>query len=391
MILKNYRKYFYPFRKVVIDESLMLFKGRVAFKQYIPSKRHRFGVKLFVLCDCETGFILDFIVYSGTDTDIPKLRPGDPLGLSGQIVKKMMEPYTGSGHVLFTDNWYTSPYLCEYLHEQRTGMCGTVKAKRKYMPKFHRDDQVLLPHPSSSETPDTEDDSKITAHIKRRQKRAKKPRTITRRQTEKILAIKWTDRRDVHLLSTIHEGKIKETDKKHYRTGKPIKKPDVVIDYIENMRLIDKSDCMLSGVECVRKSTKWYQKLFFHLVDLTMLNAYNAWLVARYDPTKPKIKFRDFVYNVSYQLLEEHGTVTSLTRGRRSTMRPDRLQGAAYISRHHLALTPKKPGENRHCLVQCVVCKLKNKRTRVTSLCPECDVGLCLGDCFLRWHTQKNP
>ena len=274
-IFENYRKYFYPFRNVVIDESLMLFKGRVAFKQYIPSKRHRFGVKLFVLCDCETGFILDLIVYSSNDTDIPKMRPGNPMGMSGSIVK-MMQLYLGSGHVLYTDNWYTSPYLCQYLHDQKTGACGTVKPRRKHMPKFPEVDHVLLPHPSSSDTPDTDDEGKIRAHNDRHQKRAKKHKCIIRRQTDKILAIKWTDQRDVHLLSTIHEGQIQETGKKHFQTSKPIQKPDVVIDYIKNMRLIDKSDCMLSGIECVRRSTKWYQKLVYHLVDLTMLNAYNA-------------------------------------------------------------------------------------------------------------------
>lgn len=112
----NFQRYFYPFRKVIIDESLMLFKGRVAFKQYILSKHHRFGVKLFVLCDCETGFILDTIVYLATDINIQEARPGDPMGMSGNIVKVMMEPYLGSGHILYTDNWYTSPYLNQYLH-----------------------------------------------------------------------------------------------------------------------------------------------------------------------------------------------------------------------------------------------------------------------------------
>ena len=47
-----------------VDESLMLWKGRLGFKQCIPSKRHRFGVKLFMLCDCDTKFILNFIVYT---------------------------------------------------------------------------------------------------------------------------------------------------------------------------------------------------------------------------------------------------------------------------------------------------------------------------------------
>ncbi|XP_045586945.1 piggyBac transposable element-derived protein 4-like [Procambarus clarkii] len=58
----NFRDYFVPGQNVVIDELLVLFKGRLAFKQYIPSKRHRFGLKFFMLCDCETGIVLDMIL-----------------------------------------------------------------------------------------------------------------------------------------------------------------------------------------------------------------------------------------------------------------------------------------------------------------------------------------
>ena len=43
----------------------------MAFQQYIPSKRHRFGLKFFVICDCETGYVLDMIVYTASDIDIP--------------------------------------------------------------------------------------------------------------------------------------------------------------------------------------------------------------------------------------------------------------------------------------------------------------------------------
>jgi hypothetical protein len=35
---------------VVIDESMVPFRGRLLFKQYIPGKRHKYGVKLYKLC-----------------------------------------------------------------------------------------------------------------------------------------------------------------------------------------------------------------------------------------------------------------------------------------------------------------------------------------------------
>ncbi len=85
-LCNKFSTFLYPFQKLVIEESLVLFKGRLGFKQYIPSKRYRFVIKLFVLCDCETGMILDIIVYTGTNVDIPQ---NDPLGISWAIAKKV--------------------------------------------------------------------------------------------------------------------------------------------------------------------------------------------------------------------------------------------------------------------------------------------------------------
>ena len=44
---------------------MVKWKGRLSFKQFIPSKRHRFGIKFLVLCDVQTGYVQDIIVYTG--------------------------------------------------------------------------------------------------------------------------------------------------------------------------------------------------------------------------------------------------------------------------------------------------------------------------------------
>lgn len=89
MLKRKFQQFFKPFQKLVIDKSLLLFKGRLSFKQYIPTKRPRFGIKLFMLCNCETGMILDFILYTGKKTEIPS---NDTLALSGAVVKQLMQP-----------------------------------------------------------------------------------------------------------------------------------------------------------------------------------------------------------------------------------------------------------------------------------------------------------
>ena len=83
--LKNsFAKAFYPYKELCIDESLLLFKGRCYFKQFIPSKRSRFGIKSFVLCDCKTNYTLDYIVYTSKKTEIES--SSTTIGKSGDIV-----------------------------------------------------------------------------------------------------------------------------------------------------------------------------------------------------------------------------------------------------------------------------------------------------------------
>ena len=132
-ICNRFKATFVPFQKLVIDESLVLWRGNLYFRQYIQTKRHRFGLKLYVLCDCETGYILDMNLYLGAGTDIIHTKE---LGKSGSVVSTMLEPYLGKGYILYVDNWYTSPALFYFLHENLTGACGTVRPNRKCMPKF---------------------------------------------------------------------------------------------------------------------------------------------------------------------------------------------------------------------------------------------------------------
>lgn len=40
-----------PKQEKSIDESLIAYKGQLGGKQYIPSKKARFGIKLFQLCE----------------------------------------------------------------------------------------------------------------------------------------------------------------------------------------------------------------------------------------------------------------------------------------------------------------------------------------------------
>ena len=48
VLLPKFRNNYIPTKNISIDESLLGWKGRLSYVQYIPSKRKRFGIKLLI-------------------------------------------------------------------------------------------------------------------------------------------------------------------------------------------------------------------------------------------------------------------------------------------------------------------------------------------------------
>jgi len=80
------------------------------------------------------------------------------------------------------------------------------------------------------------------------------------------------DQREVHMLTAIHEDEQLPIQKHSEITIKS----KCVTEYNKSMRSVDKTDMLLSSVECLRKTMKWYKKMLFHLIDLSLLNAYSS-------------------------------------------------------------------------------------------------------------------
>lgn len=341
-----------PNKNLCIDESIIVFKGRLMFKQYIPSKRHRFGIKMFVLCDVETGYILDFIIYVGKETEINNDNQG--LGISGSVVTTLLADYIGKGHTLWCDNWYSSPNLFKFLHEQKTNACGTVRKNRKNMPIF----------------------SKL------------KKGEIKSQHSGPLMVIKWHDRREVHMLTTLHDDSKAPTGKTDRTTGQQIEKPVCVLDYNRFMGSVDKADMMLSTLSCMRKSVKWYKKVAFHIIDLYLLNAH----ILYQKITGKKISLADFHLSLNRQLLEKYVILPTPTcRPTTSSDNPLRLASKS-IAKHMPVVIPpteKVAKPRRRCRV-CATSKIKNKvRKQTQFMCLECNVSLCPKDCFKLYHDLK--
>lgn len=74
-IMKKCGQYFAPNQKVAIDESTVGFKGRLLWKCYNPQKPTKWGLRVYCLCDSETGYVYCFVVYYGSSTTNGLIRP----------------------------------------------------------------------------------------------------------------------------------------------------------------------------------------------------------------------------------------------------------------------------------------------------------------------------
>lgn len=89
---------------------------------------------------------------------------------------------------------------------------------------------------------------------------------------KKLMVLKWKDKREVCMLSSIHYASMKTVKD---RKGGTKLKPQVSIDYNDAMGGVDLSDQYMITYSTARKRMKkYYQKIFRHLLDLCVFNSF---------------------------------------------------------------------------------------------------------------------
>lgn len=283
--------HFTPDECLCVDESMIPFRGRIIFRQYNKSKRHKYGIKLFKLCTTP-GYTSKVEVYGGKKLDSPETTPTN-------VVLNLARNYFGKGHTMFVDNWYTSLDLAEKLVQQDTHLVGTLRKNRRNLPK-----------------------DVMTMNLKPGEFSAKENKNG-------ITVMKWKDKRDVCLLSTKHS--IGFTKKKNKR-GIETTKPKIVIDYNKAKAAVDLSDQMSAYSSPLRKTLKWYKKLGIELLlNTAVVNA----RVLYQSTTKKKISVVDFRRLLAKQLIQggEENMASTTPRPRRQKHELKKKEGAAVSTR----------------------------------------------------------
>ncbi|GBP51861.1 PiggyBac transposable element-derived protein 4 [Eumeta japonica] len=129
VFIQIYRDSYKAGSYLTIDEQLLGFRGRCPFRMYIPSKPNKYGLKILMLCDSKTNYMLNAMPYVGkTETN------GDSLG--SYYVKTLTENLWGSNRNVTMDNWFTSvPLALELLQAPyKCTIVGTLRANKREIP-----------------------------------------------------------------------------------------------------------------------------------------------------------------------------------------------------------------------------------------------------------------
>lgn len=107
---------YYHSEFITVDEILAGFRGRCSFRQYIPSKPNKYGLKIFALCDAKMFYTSKLEVYVGSQPDGPFKFSNSP----SDVVLRMCNHISGSCRNVTMDNWFTSiPLIETLLHEHK--------------------------------------------------------------------------------------------------------------------------------------------------------------------------------------------------------------------------------------------------------------------------------
>ena len=232
-----------PSKNLSLDEGLLAYKGRLSIKVYNPKKPKKYGVKFFFVTESNTGYVLDFSIYSGV---FSTLR---------DTVFQLVDRFRGKGYHLFMDNHYNSVALAQELYDASIHCSGTLRLVRG-APTVLKDvgqNPRLLP----------------------------KGETLWRRKKD-VFCILWNDVRLVPMITTSHEPIQEEVTQRRKRRQRgqvryeevQVQRPTVIGHYNQHMGGVDLFDQLIQYYPFTRRSKRWTAKLNKYLLQLAFQNAY---------------------------------------------------------------------------------------------------------------------
>jgi len=330
----SFAAHFTPTEQLTLDEAMCAWKGRSPIKQYIPSKPHKWGYKIY--CLASENYLLHFEIYEGKEEDASEH------GATYDTVIRMVQQYHQQQLVLFTDNWFTSPTLADALAARGIRLCGSVNSRRKGMPAIPQAEVRALG----------------------------RGEWLQRQKGDMAVAV-WKDQRTMWVLynhcSPLDAASLQRWSEEGEKVS--VGCPRAIRDYFYGARSVDVLSQLHYAYVPGRKSMRSWPRLAWWLLDVCILNAFQLWSIGQDRPGQ-----LDFRIHLMHQLLEQ---LPAEHKPRKHGGHPPPPHAAAAIHSSELS------AEERDCK-QCSHQPKNRKQTNY--VCSACNAHLCLGECFRAYH-----
>ena len=335
----SFPQHWQPGRHLALDESMVSFRGRSDIKQFVPGKPHPHGYKIWVLAN--ENYMLQFQLYQGKAVAGPSIH---------DMVMQLTSLYRNSHHVLYIDTLFTSPTLVDSLFNVGIRVCGSVKRNRIGMP------------------------SKEQLSTAATDALAKGAALQMQKGEEKVLTLcAWKDKRLILLLYNHIDPRLSTSLQRWSESGEiyQLPCPQAIRDYFHHARAVDVINQLHYSYAPGRKSRRCSTRLVWWLLDICILNAYRLWQCDH--AQESHLTFRmALMHELMQQMPDERRP------HRQSSLRP---ASSALATDHFPAHSPDKR--------DCVMCsKEQPQRVKSRIICNACQVHLCIGDCFSRYHAH---
>ena len=373
IVKENFRR-IHKEEHLTVDEQMIPFKGRSSMKHHMPMKPHRWGYKMFVLAGGQSGICYGFILYTGKSK-------ASEFGFCTDNVLKLCETVPRMiNHKIFFDNYYTTIRLLVELKKIGLLSTGTVRPNRLHDVTMKESKQLSVEGRGSIDHRATNVDDVW------------------------LCATRWFDNSAVNCLSRLHGNECVDTVQRWSTREKKyiqVKRPSVIKIYNQFKGGVDLLDMLISLYRISIRSKKYYMKIIFHLIDLSIAN---AWLLYRRQCSRlrtPKNEIRSllaFRIEIAESLLEASVVTRPKQRGQpvRRVESPEENSSTALPRAFTIRRSPaivRHDGMNHWPTTTSKGrCRFPGCAGKPTISCTKCRVRLCLNsrsNCFRMFHEWR--
>lgn len=120
--------YYNPSECVTVDEQLLGFRGRCQFRQYMPNKPEKYGIKFWMCVCAETCYVWKIQPYLGKSDDAAPCEKTQ----GERVVLDLIDGL--KGHNVTMDKFFSSYELALKLLEKGITMVGTMRKNKRSIP-----------------------------------------------------------------------------------------------------------------------------------------------------------------------------------------------------------------------------------------------------------------